>query len=141
MAFLSAMSAFWDQWHESTIEAIILAVALIIEDYYIRYYARTVRNESVFYGERWLCRLLEQGHVSRIHENLRMDRDTFLKLSKWLQDRRGLRNSRRISARQKLAIFLMITGQGMSQSGAVEHFQHSLQIILGEVKPLRSNLY
>jgi hypothetical protein len=25
---------FWDQWQEPTIEAIILAVALIIEDYY-----------------------------------------------------------------------------------------------------------
>lgn len=106
------MSAFRGQWHESTIEAIILAVALVIEDYYIRYYTRTVRNESVFYGERWLCRLLEQGHVSRIHENLRMDRDAFLKLSKWLQDRGSLQNSHRVSARQKLAIFLMITRQG-----------------------------
>ena len=105
------MSAFGIN-NESTI---IFVVALIIEDHYIPYYTRTVRNESIFYGERWLCQLLEQGHVWQIHENLRMDCDTFLKLSKWLQDRRGLRNARRVSARQKLAIFLMITGQGMSQ--------------------------
>ena len=129
-AVLSAMPTFWDQLYDSTLEAVFLAIASYAEDYNdIQFNSRNRRNASSLYGEQWLEQLLDQRHSTRIHDNLRMDRETFLKLSEWLQDHGGLRHSRCVSAGQKLAIFLLITGQGLSQRGAMEFFQHSLETI------------
>jgi hypothetical protein len=99
------MSNFWSQWQNSAFEAVTLCVVLILQDYYKTYYTKQPRNESIYAGERWLTRLLDQGYETRVRENLRMDRSTFLKLCEWLQEHTSLKDSRRVSAKQKLAIF------------------------------------
>lgn len=78
-------------------------------------------------GSVWIQSILE-GHPQQIYDITRLQKEQFLELLAWLR-RRGLRNSRRCTATEKLAIFLCITRHGHSFRLVRELFNHSLQTI------------
>ena len=65
-------------------------------------------------NRRWSCQevvddLLNCGNSTRIHNQLRMQLDTFLHLRNWLAINTGLKSSRDTLIKEKLVIFIYIT--------------------------------
>ena len=131
------MDDFWDSYDESILQVILLIITSTAEHHHDNYYMRESRNSSVLSGEEWTQHLLQQGHSARLQDVLRMPLDTFEGLCAWLQEHGGLRDSRWVSAKQKLVIFLWIVAQGVSQRTAGEIFQHSTGTISRSVIKLR----
>ncbi|KAG8383089.1 hypothetical protein BUALT_Bualt05G0148300 [Buddleja alternifolia] len=76
---------------------------------------------SLLSGKEWVKELLE-GHPTRIYENLRMDRRTFVKLCQVLCERHYLEDNteRRVSIEEVVAIFLYTVGNNQRQRVSVE---------------------
>ncbi|KAF7314852.1 putative nuclease HARBI1-like protein [Mycena kentingensis (nom. inval.)] len=72
----------------------------------------------------WLDELIT-GHPRRFEENLGMAKHVFLQLSVELQMFHGLRDSKWITANEKLAMFLYMARTGCSTRVLQERFQHS----------------
>ena len=75
-------------------------------------------------GKEYIAELLT-SNPRRIHEVLRMPKDTFLELGNWLGQNAGLANSRKMSVEQQLAMFLAIVGHRCSNREVQERFQVS----------------
>ncbi|KAG8370215.1 hypothetical protein BUALT_Bualt14G0093900 [Buddleja alternifolia] len=90
---------------------------------------------SLLSGKEWVKELLE-GHPTRIYENLRMDRRTFVKLCQILCERHYLEDNteRRVSIEEVVAIFLYTIGHNQRQRVSAERFQHSTETINRHVK-------
>ncbi|KAG8379496.1 hypothetical protein BUALT_Bualt07G0094500 [Buddleja alternifolia] len=90
---------------------------------------------SLLSGKEWVKELLE-GHPTRIYENLRMDRRTFVKLCQVLCERHYLEDNteRRVSIEEAVAIFLYTVGHNQRQRVSAERFQHSTETINRHVK-------
>ena len=69
------------------------------------------------------------GHPVRLQNLTRLKRDTFLALLDWLLVHTDLKDSREVSAAQKLVIFLYICSQGVKFRIAAETLQHSTRTI------------
>ena len=78
-------------------------------------------------GSIWVRSMLE-GHPQRIYDTTRLKKEQFFELLDWLRDH-GLRNSKRCTAAEKLAIFLSIIGHGLTFRLVRELFNHSMQTI------------
>ncbi len=82
-------------------------------------------------GELWVEDIIN-GHPKRCQEQFRMPAAIFLSLERWICIHTDIHNSRKhkgVSIKQKLAIFLWITGHGASNRDAQERFQHSGETI------------
>ena len=79
-----------------------------------------------------ICRFTQHlnppNDLERIYDMTRLRKEQFLELLDWLQDR-GLRNSNRCTAPEKLVIFLSIIGHGFAFRVLRELSNHSLQTI------------
>jgi hypothetical protein len=123
------MDDYWDSYDESILQVIVLIIIAVAGYHHDLYYTKEARNPSVSTGEVWTQHLLRQRHTARLQDVLRMPLETFEGLCAWLQEHGGLRDSRWVSAKQKLAIFLWIVAQGDSQRATAEIFQHSTETI------------
>ena len=95
--------------------------------HYSQYYDTIPRrspSEAHNRGEVYVRDILASLSLSRSVHAYRMPTETFLRLSRELQRSGGLRDGRTASARQKLAIFLTICGQGVSQRHTGEIYGH-----------------
>ena len=95
--------------------------------HYSHYYDRTPRrsdNEVKDRGEGFVRDILASPTLYRSVDAYRMPPRSFLRLLGELQTSGGLKDGRTASATQKLAIFLTICGQGVSQRHAGEVYGH-----------------
>jgi DDE superfamily endonuclease len=72
---------------------------------------------------------LLHGHPERIKNFTRLKRHTFFALLEWLLANTNLKDSREVSAAEKLIIFLHICSQGIKFRIAAESLQHSTRTI------------
>ena len=68
-------------------------------------------------------------HPRRLYNLTRMQPKVFLKLLKWLQINSGLRDTRLLSAAEKLLIFLLVFSSNQSYQVVCKLTQYSLAII------------
>jgi hypothetical protein len=85
-------------------------------------------------NRRWSCQevvddLLNCGNSTRIHNQLRMQLDTFLHLRNWLAINTGLKSSRDTSIEEKLVIFIYIASTGASNRATQERFNRSARSV------------
>lgn len=94
----------------------ILAIiaAFVAGDYGARYCIKILCRTSSLSGEAWIQELISQAHPRRFQEVLRMPFDTFKELVSFCQSHTSLRSSCYISVEQKLAMFLLCVGEGVS---------------------------
>lgn len=82
----------------------------------------------------WTCQevvdnLLTCSNSTRIHNQLRMQLETFLQLRDWLLINTELKSSRNTSIEVKLVIFIYITANGASNRAAQERFNCSARTV------------
>ncbi|MEA2203173.1 MAG: hypothetical protein QOI89_3958 [Solirubrobacteraceae bacterium] len=85
-------------------------------------------------NRRWTCQevvddLLNCGNSTRIHNQLRMQLETFFQLRDWLVTNTKLRSSRGTSVEVKLVIFIYITSNGASNRVAQERFNRGARSV------------
>jgi site-specific recombinase XerC len=69
--------------------------------------------------------LLDCGNDRRIKEVLRMTRASFYGIIGWADRRQLLLATRNVTVEEKLAMFLITLGHGLSNRALQERFQHS----------------
>lgn len=72
---------------------------------------------------------LLSGHPGRIFDMTRLRREVFLELLNWLCQNTELKDSRHVSAAEKLVTFLFICAHAIKFRIAAETFQHSIRTI------------
>lgn len=85
-------------------------------------------------NRRWTCHeivedLLSCGNPTRIHNQLRMQLDTFFHLRDWLRTNTELKSSRDTLIEEKLVIFIYIASTSASNRAAQERFNRSARSI------------
>jgi hypothetical protein len=73
--------------------------------------------------------LLNYGNSTRIHNQLRMQLETFFQLRDWLVANTELQSSRATSVEVKLIIFIYITSNGASNRAAQKRFNRGARSI------------
>ena len=86
--------------------------------------APIAQHDSILTGQLNLKELLETRSTARFHNVTRMDRDTFDELLLLLESRGGFKNSKYISAGEKLLIFILVL-VGHTNRSVNERWQHS----------------
>jgi hypothetical protein len=76
-------------------------------------------------GCEYLQELLECNNPKRIYDVLRMQKETFLELSNWLEINSKLESSRNISIQEQLAMFLWTINYNAGNRQVMERFQRS----------------
>lgn len=99
----------------------------IVHDFFVLYdkIPRMTSNQT---GDKWFGELFA-GHSVRFHNMFRMTQQVFIDLLQTLVQSHGLAGSRRICAREVLAITLYILLQNESMRATCERFQHSTETI------------
>ena len=101
--------------HDSDDEDILAIIAAFIAgDYGARYCIKIPCRTSSLGGEAWIQELISQVHPCRFQEVLRMPFDTFKELASFCRSHTSLHSSHLISIEQKLAMFLLCVGEGVS---------------------------
>ena len=85
---------------------------------------RTVQHDSVLTGQMYLRELLNTENVARFKNVTRMDNSTFHLLLNLLETHGGLVDSKHLSAREKLLMFILVL-VGNSNRHVCERLQHS----------------
>lgn len=80
-------------------------------------------------GQGVVDNLLDSGNLTRIHNQLRMNLETFFQLRNWLQDNTKLCSSRWVTIEEKLLIFISISSTGASNRDTQEKFNRSADTI------------
>ena len=99
-------------------------VMTLIMVYYYKYVYKEPCMTSSLTGEIWIKELIN-GHPIRCVNALRMEPDLFVRLSKELYSKYGLRPSNRMSIFEKVGIFLYTLALGVSNRVVGERFQRS----------------
>ncbi|MQM19501.1 hypothetical protein Taro_052508 [Colocasia esculenta] len=76
----------------------------------------------------WIHEVL-QGHERRSYNVFRLHPTMFIKLIDELMERDPIRDSRYVTATEKLRIFMYEMGHGVAYGAMYEHFQHSSETI------------
>lgn len=115
------------QWQMlATIESAITESAAIIDDNLYRNHGRMVMyGDDPLYGERYIEKLLTDGHQDRIKMVTRCTKMQFIQLHNWLCTHANLKASSGASTKQKLAIFLAKCAEGDSVRSVMEKFHRS----------------
>jgi len=113
---------------DSDNQAIILSALLLL------LLQRGHRRSITPSNRRWTCQevvkdLLNCGNPTRIHNQLRMQLETFFQLRDWLVTNTKLRSSRGTSVEVKLVIFIYITSNGASNRAAQERFNRGARSV------------
>jgi hypothetical protein len=120
--------------HILLIQAVILAVCSYIEDsLYIPSGLRTMDKDALSDQDALrgvqLTESLLTGNPQRIQNLTRLKRETFKALLQWLIEHTGLKDSREVSAAEKLIIFLLISSHGANFRMASKTLQRSTRTI------------
>jgi len=79
-------------------------------------------------GDQWVQELID-GHEERFYNEMGMHETVFTRLLDLLMREAGLRNTRYVTAREQLAIFLHYMRRGLSNRALQECFQRSADTI------------
>ncbi|MQM05560.1 hypothetical protein Taro_038377, partial [Colocasia esculenta] len=90
-------------------------------------------------GHIWIHEVM-QGHERRCYNVFRLHPTTFMKLRDKLMERDLIRDSRYVTATEKLAIFMYAMGHGVASGAMCEHFQHSSETINKHVREVTTTL-
>ncbi|MQL88228.1 hypothetical protein Taro_020791 [Colocasia esculenta] len=90
-------------------------------------------------GHIWIHEVL-QGHERRCYNVFRLHPTTFMKLRDELMERDLIRDSRYVTATEKLTIFMYAMGHGVASGAICEHFQHSSETISKHVRKVTKAL-
>ena len=110
-----------------TIILFVLAYAALVAGYALRF-DKEAQHTSRLSGEHWVQELLD-GHEDRIYNELGMHKHVFNRLLAVLGRDAGLHGTRRVSAKEQLAIFLHYVHRGLSNRALQERFQRSADTI------------
>ena len=119
------MDSYWIDYEDQLANLLFILFLKYLDSYIQTHYRKLARNIPPRESERLFQALVQHGHPQRCRDLFRMPLETFLRLHGWLVFNTSLKDSRSVSALQKLAIFLRICGYGLSQRIAAEVFQHS----------------
>lgn len=111
----------------TAIQSIMLGVSHYVETLYIPKGIRTMYTDA--HRGAYLTNQLLTGHADRIFNMTRLKREVFLELLEWLCQNSNLKDSRCVSAAEKLFIFLYICAHGVKFRIAAEEVQHSTRTI------------
>lgn len=87
------------------------------------------RSNRGWTGQEVVDNLLNCGNPTRIHNQLRMNLDTFSHLRDWLVINTRLKSSRNTSIEEKLLIFIYITSTGASNRATQERFNRGARAV------------
>jgi DDE superfamily endonuclease len=111
----------------TAIQSVMLGVSHYVETLYIPKGIRTMYTDA--HRGAHLTNQLLTGHAQRIFNMTRLKREVFLELLEWLCQNSKLKDSRCVSAAEKLIIFLYICAHGVKFRIAAEEVQHSTRTI------------
>jgi hypothetical protein len=103
---------------------IIIYTTIKCIEIYASQFDRTPLHTSQLTGDQWVQELLH-GHEERFYNEMGMSDTVFTQLLELLVREAGLRNTRYITAREQLAIFLHYVRQGLGNQALQERFQRS----------------
>jgi hypothetical protein len=119
------MDALCDTYIDMMADLVAIIIIRRILNHIQAYYERLPRNRPPRETETIFQAWIRRGHSQACLDQYRMPIETFLRLNEWLVLNAGLKDSRYVSAMQKLAMFLRICGHGLSQRTSIDVFQHS----------------
>ena len=118
--------------HDEDEEFIIIIAANVLSIaatyYYNNFVLKTPCHDSSLRGCDYVNEILN-GHPRRCRENLRMDKNVFLKLCHILSDEGLLRSTRHVKVEEQVAMFLLTVGHNERNRVIQERFQHSGETI------------
>ena len=121
--------AFWRQRLLQNLRNTQRLAAIAVSYHIAQYYIKTPRLSSIIHGGDRIHEMLYINHPDRVLHALRMTKPTFLKLKEFCEEHTALRNGRLpgkgVSIEEKLAMFLYIVSNGVSNRATQEHFQRS----------------
>src|ERR1700761_3274612 len=86
-------------------------------------------HDSILMGEKWLIELISSRNQHRFYEQLRISKDAFFTLVKELEEHRSIVQTRNVSSKEQVAIFLYTVVTNLSNRKVVERFQWSGETI------------
>jgi hypothetical protein len=95
---------------------------------YASRFSKTPLHTSILSGNQWIQELLD-GHEERFYNEMGMSVTIFTQLLDLLVTEGGLRDTRYVTAREQLAIFLHYARRGLSNRALQERFQRSADTI------------
>jgi hypothetical protein len=101
----------------------ILAATALLQRKYSADFNKTAKNNSKLTGKAWLDELLT-GHSKQFYRSMGMNKHVFKQLLRELIQA-GLHDTRYVTTKEQLAIFLYLLVTGLAQHHLEEHFQRS----------------
>jgi hypothetical protein len=95
---------------------------------YCQRFLKTPYHTSILRGRAWVDELLG-GHPDRIYDSLRVRKHVFISLVQFLRADGQVRDSKRVSLEEQVAIFLFICAADPGCRMAAERFQRSWDTI------------
>ena len=95
---------------------------------YASRFDKTPLHTSSLTGDQWIQELID-GHEERFYNEMGMRDTVFHQLLELLMREGGLRDTRYVTAREQLAIFLHYVCRGLSNRALQERFQRSADTI------------
>jgi hypothetical protein len=95
---------------------------------YASRFDKTPLHTSRLTGDQWVQELID-GHEERFYNEMGMRDIVFQQLLELLEREGGLRDTRYVTAREQLAIFLHYARRGLSNRALQERFQRSADTI------------
>jgi hypothetical protein len=86
-------------------------------------------TKRLWTGSEYVNNLLNCGNLTRIHNILRMNLETFYLLRDWLVSNTKLKSSRKVAVEEKLLIFITIASTGLSNRRIQEQFNRGAHTI------------
>lgn len=105
----------------------VLLLTLVI-GVFLRPRGVRTQHTDIWRGTQWTTQLLH-GHEERLRNVTRMKPEVFRKLLDWMQEYGDLKDSKRLSAAEKLLIFLFLFSSNASYRMACELTQHASSTI------------
>jgi hypothetical protein len=116
------------EWHK---RGVVLAAALVTEAvcwYACQHFCKEPYHTSALSGAVWIDELL-YGHPHRSRQELGVTGKVFYRLLQMLVGQAVLQDTRYVTAKEQLAIFLRVVTTGESNRNVGERFQHSNETI------------
>ena len=103
---------------------VLLYITMECTEKYAARFIKRPLHTSLLSGEQWVKELLD-GHDERFYNGMGMHQPIFRKILALLKINGGLCDSRYVTAREQLAIFLHYARRGLSNRALQERFQRS----------------
>ncbi|XP_059451159.1 protein ALP1-like [Corylus avellana] len=121
-------SDYGEEKNENDVFILAAAAVEFVENYYMPYITKEPCRTSSQTGYKWVMEIL-QGNPDRCKQNFRMEIHVFIYLCKELKERYHLRDTRKLTVEELVAMFFITLGHGFGNRIVQERFQHSGETI------------